>query len=178
VVRPEHLIHIHSTASWFRFKESKIQWISNIGIDGADDYSRKPAPDFHLPDNLQKSEMDNVLIFETVTAFLPVSFSFQDLPFGGGRKIFGKYFTINFPSGVVSICLNPDWRHRQGLCLEFILIAEAMLEEEYEREYDETQHILLIETDKRGISSRVEHSLVSRSYWKSANPVNRTVFLI
>ncbi|KAF4637876.1 hypothetical protein G7Y89_g221 [Cudoniella acicularis] len=168
---------IHSIISWFRVQEDKIQWIPNVGINDADDYTMKALPDFHLPTDLQKSEVDNLLIFETTTAFLPVSFSFREPPYT--VNIFAKDFAITFPKEVEWTYLDPDWRKTQPLYLEFILIGVNEDRRE-ELEYDDSQalHIMLIETDKRGVSSRVEQFPIRRSVWESANPVRRVVFLI
>jgi hypothetical protein len=139
---------MRSKISWFRIKENKVRWIPNVGINGVQDYSQKAVPEFDLPDDLQKAELDKLLIFETSTILLPVSFWYNEPPYN--MDTLEKDFAISFPLGTKWIYLDPIWRQTQGLYLEFILIVEEG-EQGFQDKYKDFVYTMLIETDTRGV---------------------------
>ena len=157
--------------------------------------SKEQPPDFQLPSGLTKEEKQNLLIFETESTELrvdsasagkksnlaPRNASFRihfpsDPPEGEvkTRPINGPTFDI--PPNETS-SLNVEWRERQGIAMEFIVIASDTSDVKNGKE--EQMCLMIVETDSRGVSCKVQGSIkVDKSTWLSATPKRRVVFLV
>ncbi|KAG0650933.1 hypothetical protein D0Z07_2231 [Hyphodiscus hymeniophilus] len=183
--------------NWYRFDDHqdegghKFRLIEGIARYGTTERTEPALVRFcHLPESLNPS---HVLLFEASTARLRV----HSTSFNESHPSLSKRFTVHltgspasensYATSIGSLMLDPKWRKDNSQLVEFEFVAiaketreviELRFDDAREDETKEIMHTLMITTDSRGISQRLQVFSLDEADWIKAEPQQRTVYLI
>jgi Heterokaryon incompatibility protein (HET) len=157
----------------------------------------------HIPEHLDGPELEQLLVFDTLASKMEVSAVRPDWAMSSSEASESDPFGMTFARALVGPEPRANWKEYgpylprklfskdnadepSTRLLEFVLISKGRKQVIGSQYYslflaaEETQEVclMIIDTDEKGISSRMSFCVLEEKYWLESNPKMRRVYLI